>query len=131
MNVQIQARTTFLGASIVFLGNKEQTQSLKKPVPQIDKPSPLVRRLKYYVRPWGDPRMVLPCYFSFVRFLRSLNIHIYLAQQVLGTLNNLTALDLPKGIGWVDVLSNYALAPFLTKLLVPGMAQNDVILEVR
>lgn len=51
--------------------------------------------------------------------------------QVLGTLNNLTALDLPKGIGWVDVLSNYALAPFLTKLLVPGMAQNDVVLEVR
>lgn len=51
-------------------------------------------------------------------------------RQVLGTLNNLTALDLPKGIGWVDVLSNYALAPFLTKLLVPGMAQNDVILEV-
>lgn len=50
---------------------------------------------------------------------------------MLGTLNNLTALDLPKGIGWVDVLSNYALAPFLTKLLVPGMAQNDVILEVR
>eukprot|EP00752_Nemacystus_decipiens_P011829 g10495.t1 len=50
--------------------------------------------------------------------------------EVLGTLNNLTALDLPKGIGWVDVLSNYALAPFLTKLLVPGMAQNDVILEV-
>ncbi|CAN0442729.1 unnamed protein product, partial [Scytosiphon promiscuus] len=39
--------------------------------------------------------------------------------EVLGTLNNLTALDLPKGIGWVDVLSNYALAPFLTKLLVP------------
>ena len=49
---------------------------------------------------------------------------------MLGTLNNLTALDLPKGIGWVDVLSNYALAPFLTKLLVPGMAQNDVVLEV-
>ena len=47
---------------------------------------------------------------------------------MLGTLNNLTALDLPKGIGWVDVLSNYALAPFLTKLLVPGMAQNDVVL---
>ncbi|CAN0034437.1 unnamed protein product, partial [Hapterophycus canaliculatus] len=50
--------------------------------------------------------------------------------EVLGTLNNLTALDLPKGIGWVDVLSNYALAPFLTKLLVPGMAQDDVVLEV-
>ncbi|CAM9758780.1 unnamed protein product, partial [Sphacelaria rigidula] len=50
--------------------------------------------------------------------------------QVLGTLNNLTALDLPKGVGWVDVLSNYALAPFLTKLLVPGMAQNDIVLEV-
>ncbi|CAM9486517.1 unnamed protein product [Ascophyllum nodosum] len=49
--------------------------------------------------------------------------------EVLGTLNNLTALDLPKGIGWVDVLSNYTLAPFLTKLLVPGMAQNDVVLE--
>lgn len=51
-------------------------------------------------------------------------------KKVLGTLNNLTALDLPKGIGWVDVLSNYALAPFLTKLLVPGMAQDDVVLEV-
>lgn len=49
---------------------------------------------------------------------------------MLGTLNNLTALDLPKGVGWVDVVSNYALAPFLTKLLVPGMAQNDIVLEV-
>ena len=58
-----------------------------------------------------------------------LSLAIFLP-QVLGTLNNLTALDLPKGVGWVDVLSNYALAPFLTKLLVPGMAQNDIVLEV-
>lgn len=50
--------------------------------------------------------------------------------QVLGTLGNLTALDLPKGVGWVDVMTNYNFATFLTKLLVPGMAQNDIVLEV-
>ncbi|CAN0205504.1 unnamed protein product [Discosporangium mesarthrocarpum] len=50
--------------------------------------------------------------------------------EVLGTLGNLTALDLPRGVTWADVLSNYALAPFLTKMLVPGMAQNDIVLEV-
>ncbi|CAM9303160.1 unnamed protein product [Chrysoparadoxa australica] len=56
--------------------------------------------------------------------------------ELLGTLGQLTELDLPKGmlshhwVDWGDVMHNYDLAPFLCKLLVPGMAQTDVILEV-
>ncbi|KAG5175345.1 kinesin-associated protein [Tribonema minus] len=49
--------------------------------------------------------------------------------EAMGTLSNLTHLDLPKGVGWAQVVSNYSLDSVLAKLLVPGMAQADVILE--
>jgi Kinesin-associated protein (KAP) len=50
--------------------------------------------------------------------------------EILGILCNMTQLDLPKGVTWCDVLSNYLLDAFLCKLLVPGMSQLDVVLEV-
>jgi Kinesin-associated protein (KAP) len=50
--------------------------------------------------------------------------------EILGILCNMTQLDLPKGVTWCDVLSNYSLDTFLCKLLVPGMSQTDIVLEV-
>jgi len=53
-----------------------------------------------------------------------------LVVEALGTVNNLTALDLPKGAGWADLVEEFQLQSFIPKLLVPGMAQADVVLEV-
>lgn len=50
--------------------------------------------------------------------------------EILGTLANFTLLDLPMNQGWTKLLRDYQLLSLLTKLLVPGMAQNDVVLEV-
>lgn len=50
--------------------------------------------------------------------------------EVLGTIANFTILDLPMNQGWSKILSEYNLLQLLSKLLVPGMAQNDVVLEV-
>lgn len=50
--------------------------------------------------------------------------------EVLGTLANLTSLDIPGNLGWAKLLGDYNLLSLVSKLLVPGMAQNDVLLEV-
>ncbi|CAM9780427.1 unnamed protein product, partial [Phaeothamnion confervicola] len=49
--------------------------------------------------------------------------------EVLGTLANLTQLDMPKGATWTLAWQNYRLSALVTRLLVPGMAQADVQLE--
>ena len=50
--------------------------------------------------------------------------------EVLGTLSCLTTLDIPINHGWAKLLDDYHLLSLISKLLVPGMAQNDVLLEV-
>jgi hypothetical protein len=50
--------------------------------------------------------------------------------EILGTLANLTSLDIPVNQGWSKLLGDYNLLSLISKLLVPGMAQNDVLLEV-
>jgi hypothetical protein len=50
--------------------------------------------------------------------------------EILGTLANLTSLDIPVNHGWGKLLGDYNLLSLISKLLVPGMAQNDVLLEV-
>jgi hypothetical protein len=50
--------------------------------------------------------------------------------EILGTLANLTPLDLPMNQGYAKIFTEYNLLNLLNKLLIPGMAQNDVILEV-
>jgi hypothetical protein len=50
--------------------------------------------------------------------------------EVLGTLACLTTLDIPVNHGWGKLLGDYHLLSLVSKLLVPGMAQNDVLLEV-
>ena len=49
--------------------------------------------------------------------------------ELLGTLGNFTEQDLPKGKKWSSMIKEYNLCSFLGKLLVPGMSQNDVVLE--
>ena len=49
--------------------------------------------------------------------------------ECLGTLGNLTDRDLPRGVTWAKIVDEKNLAGFLSKLLVPGMAQHDVVLE--
>ena len=48
--------------------------------------------------------------------------------EILGTLANLTTLDLPGG--WVKVMKDYHIFGLISKLLVPGMSQPDMLLEV-
>jgi hypothetical protein len=50
--------------------------------------------------------------------------------EILGTLANLTPLDLPMNHGFAKIFTDYNLLSLLNKLLIPGMAQNDIILEV-
>jgi hypothetical protein len=50
--------------------------------------------------------------------------------ELLGTIGNMTEMDLPKGKKWSTLIKDYNLCSFLGKLLVPGMSQNDVVLEV-
>lgn len=52
------------------------------------------------------------------------------AIEVLGTLANLTPSDLPTKASWDKLVADHALIPFLNKLLVPGFAQDDMVLEV-
>ena len=49
--------------------------------------------------------------------------------EALGTLGNLTHRDLPRGTTWAKIVDDKNLTGFLSKLLVPGMAQHDVVLE--
>ena len=49
--------------------------------------------------------------------------------ELLGTLGNITNSDMPKGKTWGTMMTDYNLCNFVSKLLVPGMSQNDVVLE--
>ncbi|TMW57386.1 hypothetical protein Poli38472_003311 [Pythium oligandrum] len=50
--------------------------------------------------------------------------------EVLGTLGNMTPNDLPIKASWDRIIADNNLIPFLSKLLVPGFSQDDMILEV-
>jgi hypothetical protein len=50
--------------------------------------------------------------------------------EVFGCLANMTSQDLPNNLPWVKVLKEYNLLSIISKLLVPGMAQNDLLLEI-
>ena len=49
--------------------------------------------------------------------------------EVLGTLGNLTSHDLMRGATWKKYMDEFNVTGYLSKLLVPGMAQHDVVLE--
>ena len=50
--------------------------------------------------------------------------------QAFGILANLTVLDLPSTSSWSKLLKDYNLLSLLSKVLVPGMAQADLQLEI-
>lgn len=47
-----------------------------------------------------------------------------------GCLANMTIYDLPATSNWSKLLRDYGLLNTFCKMLVPGMAQNDLLLEV-
>ncbi|RYG70130.1 hypothetical protein EON64_01025 [archaeon] len=53
-----------------------------------------------------------------------------LAVEIAGCLANMTALDLPASANWSRLIKDHALLSFCARLLVPGLAQNDLVLEV-
>jgi hypothetical protein len=50
--------------------------------------------------------------------------------EVFGTLANMTIYDLPASSNWAKLLREYNLINLFCKMLVPGMAQNDLLLEI-
>eukprot|EP01035_Chromulina_nebulosa_P019979 gene19979-25948_t len=50
--------------------------------------------------------------------------------EVFGCLANLTIHDLPTNAPWMKIIKEYNLLSIISKLLVPGMAQNDLVLEI-
>ena len=49
--------------------------------------------------------------------------------ELLGILRNLSVFDLPDTCSWHDIASSFSLHNFVGKLLLPGMAACDVLLE--
>ena len=54
----------------------------------------------------------------------------YEIYQLIGTLANFTSYDLPVNTSWAKVMKDYQLLNMFSKMLVPGMAQNDLLLEI-
>ena len=50
--------------------------------------------------------------------------------EALGALGNLTQYDLPRATTWKDLVDDHDLCGFLARLLTPGFARHDVVLEV-
>lgn len=70
--------------------------------------------------------MWAPFVGSLMELLQTENLTL----EVLGTLANLTPHDLAMKSPWDKLLVEHNLVPFLSKLLVPGFSQDDVILEI-
>jgi hypothetical protein len=50
--------------------------------------------------------------------------------QAIGTLANMTTLDIPANTSWAKILRDNQLLSIFQRLMINGMAQNDLILEV-
>jgi hypothetical protein len=50
--------------------------------------------------------------------------------EVFGCLANLTSFDLPANSSWLKITRDYNFINQFSKMLVPGMSQNDLILEI-
>lgn len=50
--------------------------------------------------------------------------------EVVGILANMTSYDVPANTNWARIMRDYSLIPLFSKLLVPGMAQSDLLLEL-
>ena len=50
--------------------------------------------------------------------------------EVLGTLGNLTKFDLPKRTTFSDIIEKYDMIEFLSRQLLPGSQQDDVVLQI-
>jgi hypothetical protein len=73
--------------------------------------------------------MWAPFVIPMLELLLSTDNHDF-AIEVMGTLANLTPNDLPIKASWDKLVADHNLVPFLSKLLVPGFSQDDMVLEV-
>jgi len=80
------------------------------------------------IPPYSQKRLWGPDVSNMIKMSLGCDSHDLLV-ELLGTLGNITSLDMPKGKGWANLMTDYNLCNFVSKLLVPGMSQNDVVLE--
>lgn len=73
--------------------------------------------------------MWAPFVVPFLEFCVKTDNHDF-SIEVLGTLANMTPSDLPAKASWDRLVADHSLIPFLSKLLVPGFSQDDMVLEV-
>jgi len=66
---------------------------------------------------------------TFIEMTKDLDSHDLLV-EVIGLLANLTPLDLPASLTWYKILKEQNVLHLISKLLVPGMCQPDLLLEV-
>lgn len=50
--------------------------------------------------------------------------------EIVGCLANMTVYDLPSTFNWSKLLRDHGLLSFCSRMLVPGLAQNDLVLEI-
>lgn len=50
--------------------------------------------------------------------------------EALGCLANLTFNDMPSNLSWSKILIDYHFLSLISKLLIPSMIQNDILLEI-
>ncbi len=50
--------------------------------------------------------------------------------EIVGCMANMTVYDMPSTSNWSKLVRDNNLISFFAKMLVPGMAQNDLILEI-
>jgi len=72
---------------------------------------------------------VVPHLKSLIRMAQETDSHDIVI-EIFGILSNMTSLDLPANQTWEKFLREYNLLSLLSKFLVPGMCQNDMLLEV-
>lgn len=65
----------------------------------------------------------------FMEILQEENNHDILV-EVFGCLANMTIYDLPATSNWSKLLREFNLLSMFNKMLVPGMTQNDLLLEI-
>jgi hypothetical protein len=62
-------------------------------------------------------------------FLSICHSSIYTTNQVLGILASISVKDLPASLSWARLLRDQGLLPLLSRLLLPGLAPSDLLLE--
>ncbi len=91
--------------------------------------SPHLKQLLEMTREVDNPDILLEVRYATATALCSLVTHFCLL-QVIGILANMTIYDLPATATWAKLLKEFGLIGLFSRMLVPGMAPNDLLLEI-